>query len=56
MKTKKEAHFVNFKEYLEKIILKCNRSVLSVLASCEKEASIATTTERNLHVFDILRI
>ena len=56
MKTKREAHFVNFKEYLEKIILKCNRSVLSVLASCEKEAYTATRMERNLLVFDTLRI
>ena len=56
MKTKKEAHFVNFKEYLEKIILKCNRSVLSVLASCEKEAYTANRMERNLLVFDTLRI
>ena len=41
---------------LKKLILICNRSVLNILASCEKKAYSATRVEKYLHLFDKSRI
>ena len=37
---------------LKKLILICNRSVLNILASCEKKAYSATRVEKYLRLFD----
>ena len=58
-KSEKEATYPSFKEILgnklknlKNLVLNCNRSVLSVLNWCEKEAYSATGVENSLRLFN----